>query len=108
MVPTDCEFGPDGAFYWSDWIGGWDKTGAGRIFKVTDPAAMKDPRVAEANTLIAEGLGKKTNADLMKLLEFGTMPDADHGFELSDQCRLDTAQDPNGEMILGPHRAPEA
>ena len=22
MVPTDCDFGPDGAFYWSDWTGG--------------------------------------------------------------------------------------
>jgi quinoprotein glucose dehydrogenase len=25
MLPTDCEFGPDGAFYWSDWVGGWDR-----------------------------------------------------------------------------------
>jgi len=23
-MPTDCEFGPDGAFYWSDWTGGWN------------------------------------------------------------------------------------
>jgi quinoprotein glucose dehydrogenase len=70
MVPTDCEFGPDGAFYWSDWIGGWDKTGAGRIFRVTDPEAMQNPRVAEAKKLIAEGMGKKSVGDLVKLLKF--------------------------------------
>lgn len=69
MVPTDCEFGPDGAFYWSDWIGGWDKTGAGRIFKVTDPEAMKDPRVEEARKVIAEGMGKKGTSELLMLLE---------------------------------------
>ncbi len=70
MVPTDCEFGPDGAFYWSDWIGGWDKTGAGRIFKVTDPEAMKNPKVADAQKLIAEGMEKKSVDELVKLLEF--------------------------------------
>ena len=28
MVPTDCEFGPDGAFYFSDWVGGWNPRGS--------------------------------------------------------------------------------
>ncbi len=69
MVPTDCEFGPDGAFYWSDWVGGWDKPGKGRIFRVTDPEAMKDPAVAQARKLIAEGFGKKSAEELAKLLE---------------------------------------
>jgi quinoprotein glucose dehydrogenase len=69
MVPTDCEFGPDGAFYWSDWVGGWDKPGKGRIFRVTDPEAMKDPAVAEAKKLFAEGFGKKSVEELTKLLE---------------------------------------
>jgi quinoprotein glucose dehydrogenase len=69
MVPTDCEFGPDGAFYWSDWVGGWDKPGKGRIFRVTDPEAMKNPAVAEAKKFLAEGLEKKSEAELVKLLE---------------------------------------
>ena len=60
MLPTDCEFGPDGAFYWSDWTTGWDKPGKGRIFRVTDPEAMKNPDVAEAQKLIAEGIEKKS------------------------------------------------
>jgi len=68
MVPTDCEFGPDGAFYWSDWVGGWNPPGKGRIFRVEDPEAMKNPAVAEAKQLIAEGLEKKSVEELAKLL----------------------------------------
>lgn len=69
MLPTDCEFGPDGAFYWSDWTTGWDKTNKGRIFRVSDPKAMKNPAVAEAQKFIAEGFEKKPIEDLAKLLE---------------------------------------
>ncbi|MDY3559337.1 HEAT repeat domain-containing protein [Gemmata sp. JC673] len=70
MVPTDCEFGPDGAFYWSDWVGGWAPQNRGRIFRVTDAEAMKNPQVAQAQKLLAEGFEKKTVAELAKLLEF--------------------------------------
>ncbi|MBX9582047.1 MAG: HEAT repeat domain-containing protein [Gemmataceae bacterium] len=69
MVPTDCDFGPDGAFYWSDWVGGWQPPGKGRLFRVTDPEAMKNPAVAEAKKLLAEGFEKKTTDELAKLLE---------------------------------------
>ncbi len=68
MVPTDCEFGPDGSFYFSDWVGGWSPPGKGRIFKVTDAEAMKNPAVAEAKKLLAEGFEKKRVEDLAKLL----------------------------------------
>lgn len=70
MVPTDCEFGPDGAFYWSDWIGGWAPQNRGRIFRVTDPEAMKNPQIAEAQKLIAGDWAKKSIEELAKLLEF--------------------------------------
>ena len=69
IVPTDCEFGPDGAFYWSDWIGGWGHPNRGRIFRLTDPEAMKNPAVAEAKTIIAEGMAKRSVEELAKLLE---------------------------------------
>lgn len=69
MVPTDCEFGPDGAFYWLDWVGGWNPPGKGRVYRVTDPEAMTDPAVAEAKKLIAEGFEKKSIDELVKLLE---------------------------------------
>ncbi len=69
MVPTDCEFGPDGAFYWSDWVGGWSPPGKGRIFRLTDPEAMKNPAVDEAKQLLAESFEKKSVEELAKLLE---------------------------------------
>ncbi|QDU20778.1 PVC-type heme-binding CxxCH protein [Urbifossiella limnaea] len=68
MVPTDCEFGPDGAFYWSDWTGGWNPPNKGRIYRVTDPEAMKNPAVGEAKTLLAAGFEKRDTAELLKLL----------------------------------------
>ena len=68
MVPTDCEFGPDGAFYWSDWTGGWNPPNKGRIYRVTDPKVMKNPAVGEAKMLIAEGFTKRTVDELETLL----------------------------------------
>lgn len=68
VLATDCEFGPDGAFYLSDWVDGWGLPGKGRIYKVTDPEAMKDPAVAEAKKLIAEGMDKRPVEELVKLL----------------------------------------
>jgi quinoprotein glucose dehydrogenase len=70
MLPTDCEFGPDGAFYWSDWTNGWAKPGKGRIFRVTDPEAMKNPLVEEAKKLIAEGTEKQGVQELVRRLAF--------------------------------------
>ncbi len=68
MVPTDCTFGPDGAFYWLDWTGGWNKPEKGRIFRVADEAALTNPAVAEAKQMLAEGFGKKSADELAKLL----------------------------------------
>lgn len=68
MVPTDCDFGPDGAFYWSDWVSGWNPQGKGRIFKLTDPEAMKNPAVGEAKQLLADGFDKTPIETLAKLL----------------------------------------
>lgn len=70
LVPTDCDFGPDGAFYWLDWIGGWNKPAKGRIFRVTHGEGMKDPRVAEAQSLIAGGIAQKTDKELLALFAF--------------------------------------
>ena len=68
ILATDCEFGPDGAFYVSDWVDGWNLPNKGRIYKVTDPKAMKNPAVAEAKKLIAEGMQKRSIEELLKLL----------------------------------------
>ena len=66
--PPTCDFGPDGALYVTDWVDGWNKTGKGRIWKVTDPEAMKDPKVEEARKLIADGFDGKSVEELVKLL----------------------------------------
>lgn len=68
LVPTDCDFGPDGAFYWTDWIGGWDLPKKGRIFRVADEEAMKNPAIGEARKLLAEGMAEKTTDELGVLL----------------------------------------
>ena len=68
ILATDCEFGPDGAFYVSDWVDGWNLPNKGRIYKVTDAEAMKNPAVAEAKKLMAEGMEKRSVEELLKLL----------------------------------------
>ena len=68
VLATDCDFGPDSALYVSDWVDGWNINGKGRIYKVTDPDEMKNPAVAEAKKLLAEGLDKKSVEELVKLL----------------------------------------
>jgi quinoprotein glucose dehydrogenase len=68
VLATDCEFGPDGAFYVSDWVNGWGLPGKGRIYKVTDPHGMNSLAVDEAKSLLAKGLEGKDTADLQMLL----------------------------------------
>jgi quinoprotein glucose dehydrogenase len=73
VLVTDCDFGPDGGFYLSDWVEGWDKTGKGRLYKVFDPGRQKDPVVAEVKRLLAEGFAQRSPAELVKLLEHADM-----------------------------------
>src|SRR5262249_12213550 len=47
VLATDCDFGPDGGFYVSDWVNGYGLTGKGRIYKVGDAEKAKDPAVQE-------------------------------------------------------------
>lgn len=68
ILSTDCDFGPDGAFYISDWVDGWGLPGKGRIYKVTDPEAVKNPAIDEAKKLLAEGMEGKNVDELIKLL----------------------------------------
>src|SRR5262249_59787361 len=68
VLATDVDFGMDGSMYVSDWVNGWGLTGKGRIWKLSDPEALKDPAVAEAKKLLAEGFDKREPAELAKLL----------------------------------------
>jgi quinoprotein glucose dehydrogenase len=64
----DVEFGPDGAVYVADWVGMWDKVDKGRIWRLADPAGMKDPAVLEVKKLIEEGMKERPVEELSRLL----------------------------------------
>lgn len=68
VLPTDCDFGYDGALYFSDWINGWEPKGQGRIYRVLNPETAKSPLVAEATKLMREGMGGRSVEELIKLL----------------------------------------
>jgi quinoprotein glucose dehydrogenase len=72
-LPTDIEFGPDGGIYFSDWIQTWNQTGAGRIFHLTDPAAMADPLTARTKKLLGEGMKSRPREELFELLSYPDM-----------------------------------
>ncbi len=69
ILATDCDFGPDGGFYVSDWVEGWGLTGKGRIYRFADPEAEKKPIVAEVKKLLAEGFEQRSVKELARLLE---------------------------------------
>ncbi|HVR74729.1 MAG TPA: PVC-type heme-binding CxxCH protein, partial [Planctomycetota bacterium] len=73
VLATDCDFGPDGAMYISDWVTGWDKTGKGRIYRVSDPGLEREPRTAEVRRLLAEGMERRSTAETVLLLEHADM-----------------------------------
>jgi quinoprotein glucose dehydrogenase len=68
LYPTDIEFGPDGGAYVLDWVAGWEKTGKGRIWRVHDPAVDAGSDVREVKRLLAEGMEKRSVAELGRLL----------------------------------------
>jgi quinoprotein glucose dehydrogenase len=68
LLATDCDFGPDGGFYVSDWVEGWGLTGKGRIYRFADPDAAKKPSVAETKKLLADGFEGRPDTELEKLL----------------------------------------
>ncbi len=73
VLVTDGDFGYDGCFYVSDWVNGWNKTGKGRIYRVYDPEAVKNPAVAETKKLMAEGFEKRPIEQLATLLHHADM-----------------------------------
>lgn len=68
IAVVDCEFAVDGGLWLADWTEGWERPMAGRIYKVTNPEAAKDPIAAEVKRLIELGLEQLAPADLVKLL----------------------------------------
>ena len=67
VLATDVDFGPDGALYVSDWVEGWNLTGKGRIYKLSDPS-VDGKAAGEVKKLIAEGFDKRPIEELTQLL----------------------------------------
>lgn len=70
ILVTDCDFGPDGELYASDWIHGWNKTGKGRLYRASasDRAAHEAYAAAGTERYLAEGMGDRPFEELAKLL----------------------------------------
>jgi quinoprotein glucose dehydrogenase len=73
ILATDCDFGPGGGLYVSDWVDGWDLPGKGRIYRFADPEAAKKPAVVEVKKLLAEGFDRRPAEELAKLLGHADM-----------------------------------
>ncbi|MEM6672816.1 MAG: HEAT repeat domain-containing protein [Planctomycetota bacterium] len=70
-LPTDVDFGPGGDLYFTDWVTGWNRTGKGRIFRVTpDDRPLREAVAArEVDRLLAAGFGGFTDEVLVDLFE---------------------------------------
>jgi len=73
LLPTHCAFGPDGALYVSDWVEGWGQSEKGRLYRVSDPAQAGSAQLAEAKRLLADGMAKRPEAELARLLAHDSM-----------------------------------
>ena len=70
---TDCDFGPDGALYLTDWVSGWNKTGKGRIFRVWEEALTEDPERKATQAILAQGFAERGAEECGRLLSHGDM-----------------------------------
>jgi quinoprotein glucose dehydrogenase len=68
FLPTDIEFGYDGAIYATDWVNGWSGLGKGRIYRLSHPDEHSKPVAAEVKKLFAEGFDKRSTSELLKLI----------------------------------------
>ncbi|HEV2296343.1 MAG TPA: PVC-type heme-binding CxxCH protein [Tepidisphaeraceae bacterium] len=68
LVPTDIEFGIDGGAYITDWMGNFSKQQKGRIIRIFDPASATSAIVLETKKLIQEGMSKRGEPELIRLL----------------------------------------
>jgi len=68
VLATDCDFGPDGALWFSDWVYGWEQTGKGRLYRAVDPSAQRSPLVSETRAILAKGMEGRSIEELKELL----------------------------------------
>jgi quinoprotein glucose dehydrogenase len=94
---TDCEFGPDGALYFSDWVEGWNQTGKGRLYRIFDPTARVSDLVRETRGTLADGMsGSSTDSLIASLSHPDQRVRQAAQFELVAKAR----RQPDGYAIL--------
>ncbi len=67
-LPTDVDFGPDGALYWTDWNQGWPKSNKGRIYRLAHQDALAQEIVAETHAILNAGFDNLEEERLLELL----------------------------------------
>ncbi len=67
-LATDCDFGPDGALWWSDWVRSWEKTGKGRIYRLEHPSSKDDPATIRTRAVLRDGMVGRPEEELERLL----------------------------------------
>ncbi len=72
ILTTDVEFGNDGSLYVLDWVSSWGGVGKGRIYKFSDPSGNVALQ-KETETLIRDGMARRPEAELAKLLGHADM-----------------------------------
>jgi len=70
---TDCDFGPDGALYFSDWVSGWGQTGKGRIYRAFVPERAGSKEVLDVRAELARGMNERSEAELEERLAHADM-----------------------------------
>jgi quinoprotein glucose dehydrogenase len=68
VLATDCDFGPDGALYLTDWVEGWEKTGKGRIYRLLAPGEEKNEAALRTRDILAKGVASLENDGLVSML----------------------------------------
>ncbi len=65
VLATDCDFGPDGNLYVSDWLEGWTGTGMGRIYRIE----CDEPKLAADRAAVRDVLMRIGDAEAAELIE---------------------------------------
>ena len=69
VLATDCDFGPDGGFYVSDWVEGWGLPARAASTSSSIRTSSTTPTVKEVKKLLAEGFDQRPVEELAQLLE---------------------------------------
>ncbi|HAB17731.1 MAG TPA: hypothetical protein DCE44_14920, partial [Verrucomicrobiales bacterium] len=72
LVP-DVDLATDGSIFFADWHEGWPKSNKGRLYRASFPEVIADPVVKETAKLLAEGMTKRSEAELLALLSHRDM-----------------------------------